>query len=90
MGSSVPTTRVMGQNLDCMTETRVSISKENSQRSPLDSAESPRQGAGLRQASWRVIPATIGDQPAILQLLVSVFHRPSPVDFHAQQEDPSY
>jgi GNAT superfamily N-acetyltransferase len=80
----------MGQNLDCMTETRVSISKENSQRSPLDSAESPRQCAGLRQASWRVIPATIGDQPAILQLLVSVFHRPSPVDFHAQQEDPSY
>lgn len=89
MGSTVPTTRCMGQNLDDVNETRVSLRNENSQSSSVVSAvSSPRVVSP--QASWRVMPATAGDQPAILQLLVSVFHRPSPVDFHTQQEDPSY
>jgi predicted N-acetyltransferase YhbS len=49
-----------------------------------------RRAAVLPQASWRVVPATPGDQPAIYQFLVSIFHRPSLAEFQAQLEDPTY
>jgi predicted N-acetyltransferase YhbS len=66
------------------------MSNKKSQESHLNYAASPRRNTASPQALWRVIPATAGDQPAIQQLLVSVFHRPSAAEFHAQLEDPTY
>ncbi|MGM0485705.1 MAG: GNAT family N-acetyltransferase, partial [Planctomycetota bacterium] len=40
--------------------------------------------------SWRVVNASPGDHPLIHQFLVSVFRRPSPAEFQAQLEEPSY
>ena len=54
-----------------------------------DSAGVRRSGASP-QASWRVVPATPADQAAIHQFLVSVFHQPSPAEFQAQLEEPTY
>ena len=42
------------------------------------------------RATWRVLPASAGDHPMIHQFLVSVFHKPSPAEFQAQLEEPSY
>jgi predicted N-acetyltransferase YhbS len=38
----------------------------------------------------RLAPARTGDHPAIHRLLVSVFHGPSPGEFHAQLDEPGY
>ena len=43
-----------------------------------------------RRAPWRVVRACTGDHPMIHRFLVSVFHRPSQVEFQAQLEEPSY
>ena len=42
------------------------------------------------RAAWRVVQASAGDHPMIHQFLVSVFHKPSPAEFQAQLEEPSY
>lgn len=38
----------------------------------------------------RLVTARTGDHPKIHQLLLSVFHGPSPAEFHAQLEEPGY
>ncbi len=53
------------------------------------SAPAKARGAASR-AAWRVVSATPGDHPMIYQFLLSVFHKPTPVEFQAQLEEPSY
>ena len=42
------------------------------------------------QPGLRLLPARTGDHPKIHGLLLSVFHGPSPAEFHAQLEEPGY
>ncbi len=53
------------------------------------SSPSTVRGATPR-ASWRVANATPGDHPMIHQFLLSVFHKPTPIEFQAQLEEPRY
>ena len=51
---------------------------------------SPDTRTAKSRAAWRVVSASAGDHPMIHQFLVSVFHKPSPAEFQAQLEEPSY
>lgn len=50
----------------------------------------PTVGAAGPHARWQVVNASPGDHPLIHQFLVSVFQSPSPTEFQAQLEEPSY
>ena len=89
MSSSRPATVGVGQSDVRSSETRGLTDGGKSQDPHWDSAVS-RLGLAPPQGSWRVVPATAGDQPAILQLLFHVFHRQSAADFQAQLEEPCY
>ncbi len=89
MNSSVPSVRRVGQGdgrNDTAGRTR---ERGNCQIVQSDSTAARRSGAS-RQASWRVVAATPADQPAIYQFLVSVLQQPSPAEYQAQLEDPTY
>jgi len=49
-----------------------------------------RAGQPQPQADFRAVPARPGDHHSIHRLLVSVLHQPSPAEFQAEQEEPSY
>lgn len=54
------------------------------------SSSSKSSSSTPSRTPWRVVNATAGDHPMIHQFLVSVFHKPSPVEFQAQLEEPTY
>jgi predicted N-acetyltransferase YhbS len=93
MSSIVPSPSELSRNQRGDQSADESSTSAKSQIGDSVSAQSdsqPRHTPALRPPAFQVVRAGPGDHPAIHCFLVSVFQRPSTVEFHAQLEDPRY
>ncbi|MHB8971114.1 MAG: GNAT family N-acetyltransferase [Pirellulaceae bacterium] len=88
MNSPVPATIGVGQNQG-RDVAALPYDAGDKGQNPHSDSNVARRGV-VPQASWRVVAATPGDQAAIYQFLVSVFHKPSAAEYQSQLEDPTY
>jgi predicted N-acetyltransferase YhbS len=71
------------------TRTALPVARRSSPRK-LATPPAPLLPPSAAPAALRLAHAKTGDHPAIHRMLVSVFHGPSPGEFHAQLDEPGY
>src|SRR5688572_13393890 len=72
------------------TRTALSVARRSSPRKPVSPVRPLLLPPAPAPGTLRLAHAKTGDHQAIHRLLVSVFHGPSPAEFHAQLDEPGY